>query len=998
MKFSRIFQVAMVAVFWQSAGVQAQMVVDVGTADDDVIVLTVETPAGDYSAPSQAVTSWTVNGVNPVQVGRYTHVREEEPRHWGKNPEWVLTLRHHMYLRLAQPLVNGTTYTIETPGYGEQVLTFDDSKVRCEAIRVNQVGYFGGSQVRYANFAIYNGDLGTHALTTTPGFRVLDETGNTVTSGTLSYWGDDTNQEYTTGEYIYRIDLSGVPNGGPYVIAVDGYGCSYPFGVGPEYTNLAAFTLVRGFYHQRCGIALSEPYTIYTRGACHTTVEVTDAEPPGFITAHGEPRSISGGYHDAGDFDHGMGHNLIPAALLTYYEAYPEGFTDNQYNIPESGNGIPDFLDEALWGVKFWEELQEPDGGIRAGTESDSEPEFGVVNAATDQNVYRTYRRYGHTTAVGAGLFAQASRLLEPFDSARSAQLYDEAVSAWNYLQDHKDDPDMASAHDAQLMYASLQLYLKTGDEAYHTAFKQHATYCLTSGWPEQYIPQGWNQNYTRDGMIFTPYFFSYLITDKPVDQNIADAYTQLLSSKSDLVLNAVNTKPYPIGYNNGSYSWGSTTNQGRYADPLILMYRLTHDQKYLDAVSQLADYALGLNPLGKSYVTGLGSNPPHQFCHLDSYFTAREGKGVVPGIVVYGPIDNANLADYQQVVWSKVYPGWNSLPVQKRYTDAWSLIPSNEFTVDETMKLNTCMFAFLSSIEGGGTVSAPAAPGSPDAEPLSRKQINLSWNDLSNDENAFMIERRKGESGSWELIGTVPANSTRYEDMGLETATTYYYRLRAYNGAGYSAFSPEISATTKEITEVPESPGNLTATLLSSGKVRLAWQDHSEIEDGYAIERKKGVDDTYTVIDSTGPSVTLYRDDETLETATYYYRVYAFNGIGNSGFSNEVSLVYVGIDPVGSHGNFSLEAFPNPSKGSACLAYVLPEEAKVNLVIYDMTGRKLRTLVDEVQLPNHYVVEWNTDEDPRGNAPGNGIYLCTVTVTGHSGSYSAVRKLVVAR
>ncbi len=999
MKFREITGFVLTLFLVQGAILRGQVVEDIGTADKDVIVLIIQAPDGDYTAPSQDAVSWTVNGVHPVEVGRYTHVWEEEPRHWGKNPEWVMTLRHHIYLRLAGPLVNGTTYTIETPGYGTNEFKFDDTKTRCEALRVNEVGYFAGSEVRYANFAIFYGDLGTHELTGIPSYKVIDSAGNSIAGGMLSFWGDDTGEEYTTGEYIYRIDLSGVPEGGPYVVSVDGYGCSYPFGVGTEYTNMAAFTLFRGFYHQRCGIALTAPYTTYTRDACHTTVEVTDAEPPGFITQHGEMESIAGGYHDAGDFDRGMGHTLIPATLLCYYEAFPDGFTDSQYNIPESGNGIPDFLDEALWGVKVWENLQEPDGGVRAGTESDAEPEYGTVNAATDFHVYRTYRRYGHTTAVGAGLFAQASRLIWPYDTVRSAELLDRAERAWNYIMNHSSDPDMASAHDAQLMYASLQLYLATGEETYHSAFKQHATYCLTSGWPEQYNPEWWNQNYMRDGMIFSPYFFSYLITALPVDQTLAEAYIQKLSSKSNEVLNAVNTKPYPIGLNDGNYSWGTTTNQGRYADPLILMYRLTGDQKYLDAISQLADYSLGLNPLGKSFVTGLGSNPPHSICHLDSYYTLTEGKGVVPGIVVYGPIDNANQADYQKVVWEKVYPAWNSLPVQRRYTDAWSLIPSNEFTVDETMKLNTCMYAFLSSISGGGTIGLPVSPESLRATAFSRKQMDLSWVDKSENESRFMIERKTGEEGSWELIGSVPSNATRYHDYGLENSTAYSYRIRSYNGTGYSDYSPVTTATTLAITTPPETPGNLTATVLTGRKVRLAWTDNSEIEDGYTIERRKGTETDFTVIGSVGPSVRMFRDDGPLESTTYYYRVFAFNGVGNSGYTGEVPVIFVGVGPdLENTDRFSLEVFPNPSAGPARINYFLPGRAEVNLSIFDMTGRRVSTLAEGVQEAGHHSAEWYPSNDKGGTRPENGIYLCVMKVTCQGKSYAALKKLVMTR
>ena len=102
----------------------------------------------------------------------------------------------------------------------------------------------------------------------------------------------------------------------------------------------------------------------------------------------------------------------------------------------------------------------------------------------------------------------------------------------------------------------------------------------------------------------------------------------------------------------------------------MILAYRLTGAQRYLDAASRLADYSVGLNPLGTSYVTGLGARPPVVPLQLDSYFTAERGLGPVPGIVVYGPMTEPSTVDYQYRVWSKVFPDWLTLPEQRRYCD----------------------------------------------------------------------------------------------------------------------------------------------------------------------------------------------------------------------------------------------------------------------------------------------------------------------------------------
>jgi len=681
----------------------AGQIVHVGTASSDVIVVVIETVDGE-AVPSQDSALWPVNDSEPSQVGRYSYVWYEEKAQGARYP---LSQRHHMYLQLSSELTEDAIYIIETP-YGPDTLEFNSRASLCESIKVNQTGYFEFGTVRYANLGIFLGDLGPQELISLPTYDVVDASSDEIVlSGDVTYWGDDTDpspsaiQERGSGEYVYRMDLSGLTDGGPYYISIPGFGRSYEFGVGETSTKEIAYVHTRGLYHQRCGIALEAPFTSFTRGTCHTSVEITEADPDGFITDRGDVMEIHGGYHDAGDFDRRFGHTLIPAWMLNLYEAFPDHFADKQYLLPESGNGIPDWLDETLWSILVWEYLQDESGGIRGGTEANRHPEYGVVNAETDHLIYRTYRIYGHTTAVGAGLFAHASRLVRSFDSQRADSLQDRAVRAWEYLESH----DLATAHDAQKMYASLQLYLATGAAEYHDAFKTHAGYLLGNpGWPEQYNPVWWNLNTIKDGMIFTPYFFGYLITDREVDPGIQTELSQLIQDAAQTQLNVVMNQPYPIGDTPG-LAWGTATNQGRYAEPMILMYRLTGDQEYLDGVSLLADYSLGLNPLGKCYVTGLGDNPPNCPLQLDSYFTYQAGKGNVPGIVVYGPVADPNDVNWERAVWEKIYPEIDTLPEQRRYSDGWSFIGANEFTTWETMALNVCMYGFLSSFYEPDTV-----------------------------------------------------------------------------------------------------------------------------------------------------------------------------------------------------------------------------------------------------------------------------------------------------
>jgi len=164
---------------------------------------------------------------------------------------------------------------------------------------------------------------------------------------------------------VYRLDLSAVPEGGPYKISVKGYGCSYLFGVGSDFSKRLGYVSFRSLYHQRCGCPIIEPYAWnIKKKPCHTIIYKTNAPiNEANLTVQGtEPTFIAyGGYHDAGDADRRTHHMDVPATLLTTYEAFKDLFTDDQFNIPDifdanynivgKGNKIPDIIDEAEWGT-----------------------------------------------------------------------------------------------------------------------------------------------------------------------------------------------------------------------------------------------------------------------------------------------------------------------------------------------------------------------------------------------------------------------------------------------------------------------------------------------------------------------------------------------------------------------------------------------------------------------------------------------------------------------
>jgi hypothetical protein len=221
-----------------------------------------------------------------------------------------------------------------------------------------------------------------------------------------------------------------------------------------------------------------------------------------------------------------------------------------------------------------------------------------------------------------------------------------------------------------------------------------------------------------------------------------------------------------------------------------------------------------------------------------------------------------------------------------------------------------------------GGTiiptgVSAPAAPSNLTASAASTSQINLSWTDNSNNEDGFKIERLNSD-GTWSQVATVGANVTTWSDTGLTAGTTYTYRVRAYNASGGdSAYSNTASTTTNTGATVPAAPSGLAAAVKSkpSLRVNLTWLDNSTNETGFKIERSTDGGVTWSLLATVGANVTSYSDTNVTKGGSYTYRVYAYDGVGSSGYSNVVSIT-VGSASAGhgSHGSAFLTQAIDPA------------------------------------------------------------------------------------
>jgi titin len=189
-----------------------------------------------------------------------------------------------------------------------------------------------------------------------------------------------------------------------------------------------------------------------------------------------------------------------------------------------------------------------------------------------------------------------------------------------------------------------------------------------------------------------------------------------------------------------------------------------------------------------------------------------------------------------------------------------------------------------------GGT-PAPAAPTGLTATTVSSTRIDLSWRDNSSNEDGFRVERMTGASGTWTEVASVGAGSTSWTDDGRTPATLYSYRVRAHGDGGFSGYSNTATATTLPTAPtVPAAPTNLTASAASSSQINLSWQDNSNNEDGFHIERATGSSGSFSEIATVGPGVTSYTSSGLSASTLYRYRVRAHGTAGYSDYSNIAS------------------------------------------------------------------------------------------------------------
>ena len=432
-------------------------------------------------------------------------------------------------------------------------------------------------------------------------------------------------------------DFSALDVPGRYRLRVQGLAPSDPFPVDPQaYAGLADAAL-KAFYFNRAGTALEPRHAgRFARAAGHPDTKVaihssaaSAARPAGTVVA------APGGWYDAGDYNkYVVNSGITTWSLLAAYEHYPEFFRGRDLGIPESGDAVPDILDEAWWNLRWMLAMQDPSDGSVYHKLTNLAFDGEVMPAQADKPRYMV----GKGTAAAldfAAVMAQAARVYAPFEAqfpGESARMRQAAERAWHWAQAHPDvayvQPDDVhtggygdNAFDDEFAWAAAELFLLTGDTAYLRAFERHAATPDVPSWA-RVGGLGWSALARHRERL----------PDDAIRARVADGIDALAAG----LAGQARASAWGVAMQPADFVWGSNAQALNQAMMLLQGYRLSGRRAYLDVAQSQLDYVLGRNPLGVSFVTGQGRRTPMHIHHRPS-----QADGVVdpvPGWLSGGP------------------------------------------------------------------------------------------------------------------------------------------------------------------------------------------------------------------------------------------------------------------------------------------------------------------------------------------------------------------------
>jgi endoglucanase len=593
-------------------------------------------------------------------------------------------------------------------------------------IKLNSIGYLPAGQ----KLAVLPEGAGAR-------FEIVEDgSGKPVFSGmpgTAQRWAE-------SAETVRIADFSAVTAPGRYRLRVQGLAPSDPFTVGNDAYRALGTASLKAFYFNRTAIKLEPKYAgPWARPAGHPDDRVlvhasaaSSARPAGTVIASAK------GWYDAGDYNKYLPSSGIATyTLLAAYEHFPRWFDKLDVNIPESGNGVPDLIDEAMWNLAWMLSMQDPqDGGVY----------HKLTNLTFDAMVMphqaMTAPRYVVAKSTAAALnfaatMAAASRVLAPYQKqypGMAARMLAAAERAWQWAEANpavlfKNPADVVTGEygdariDDERAWAAAELYISTGKDSYYTALQPETLSITYPAW-DDVRGLAW-MSLAHHRARLTP------LADRALIASRVDGLAARLAQEWK-------TSGYRVPMQARDFVWGSNAVMLNQAMMLVQGYRLNGKPDYLAAAQSALDYVLGRNAAGRSFVTGFGARPP-----LHPHHRPSQGDTVaapVPGWVVGGP------QPFQQDK-SECPPYPSALPALS-WLDHVCSYASNEVAINWNAPL-VYVTAALSEL----TLQAPAMnTPSTTLDLLRRQEQLLQFERFSNDDalqiGLKLLERARAAKG----------------------------------------------------------------------------------------------------------------------------------------------------------------------------------------------------------------------------------------------------------
>lgn len=547
-------------------------------------------------------------------------------------------------------------------------------------ISINQVGYLPNAP-KFAALA--------NSGSAPKQWALLDaETNAPVASGMTSAPVEDA----ASGSAIQVVDFSDFVAPGTYKLQI-GDAVSVPFTIGTDIYAPLAVDAMRYFYLNRSGIELAPQFAgdAYARPAGHLSDAAVTCWS-GTAGGHAYPPcdynlDASKGWYDAGDFGkYVVNGGIATWTLLNAYELDRDIYPDGSLNIPESGNGVPDILDEARWELDFMLGMQIPEGKPLAGMvhhklhalQWDAMPHLPDTQSSARLLMPPSTAATYNLAAVAA----QCARLYADSDPEFAARCLHAAQAAFDAAETNPPllygiygsvpgngggdygDPTVSD----ERYWAAAELAITTGDDRYIQAMREM---------PFMHQFAGLNQDSAMSwGSVATLGQLSLLLHNTDLPDGALDDLRGGLIQTADDYLARIERGGYRVSIN--QYVWGSNSSVMNNAVILAYAHYLTGDAKYLGGVTQSLDYLLGMNGLAFSFISGYGeramSHPHHRV--WGNQPGSNRYPPPPPGALAGGPNANPSDPTAAEEIPADVGPS-------RRYVDLMGSWSTNEVAIN---------------------------------------------------------------------------------------------------------------------------------------------------------------------------------------------------------------------------------------------------------------------------------------------------------------------------